>query len=173
MPIGLDAQGGNCAVDMLQWIGVWVFGTAAATCLVAGTRPLSLLGLVNACFTVEVALGWRRSIPATIQNVVSEATGSRAMRQLATLVLVIVAGLFLLGKMRRPAADGANSGAVTAALLTALLFLVDTASLGGIDALLQREAHGLAVIGWLWIFLGAATILAALSAARRSGANVR
>ncbi len=95
------------------------------------------------------------------------------MLQLATLVLVIAADLFLLGKLRQPAAGGANSGAVTATLLTALLFLVDTASLGGIDALLQREAHGLAVIGWLWIFLGAATIRAALSAARRSGANVR
>ena len=98
-----------------------------ATCPVAGTRPWPLLGLVNACFAVEVALGWRRSIPATIQNVISEATGSRAMLQLATLVLVIAAGLFLLGKLRRPATDGANSGAVTATLLTASLFLVDTA----------------------------------------------
>jgi hypothetical protein len=160
-------------MDMVQWIGVWVFGAAAAACLVAGTRPWPLLGLVNACFAVEAALGWRRNLPAAIKSAISEATGSLGVLHLATLLLVIAAGVFVLAKLRRPAADGANSGAATATLLTALLFLVDTASLGGIDALLQREANGLPVIGWLWILLGAATILAALFAARHSGANKR
>lgn len=160
-------------MDMVQWIGVWVFGAAAAACLVAGTRPWPLLGLVNACFAVEAALGWRRNLPAAIKSAISEATGSLGVLHLATLLLVIAAGVFVLAKLRRPAADGANSGAATATLLTALLFLVDTASLGGIDALLQREANGLPVLGWLWILLGAATVLAALSAARHSGANMR
>lgn len=160
-------------MDIVQWIGVWVFGAAAAACLVAGTRPWPLLGLANACFALEAAFGWRRSLPASIRSAVSDATGSLGMLHLAALLLVIAAGLFVLAKLRRPAADGANSGAATATLLTALLFLVDTASLGGIDALLQREANGLPVIGWLWILLGAATILAALSAVRHSGANMR
>lgn len=160
-------------MDIVQWIGVWVFGAAAAACLVAGTRPWPLLGLANACFAIEAAFSWRRRLPETIRSAVSEATGSLGLLHLATLLLVIAAGLFVLAKLRQPAADGANSGAATATLLSALLFLVDTASLGGIDTLLYREANGLPVIGWLWSLLGAATILAALSAARRSGANKR
>lgn len=160
-------------MDTVQWIGAWVFGAAAAACLVAGARPWPLLGLANACFAIEAALGWRRSLPATIRSAVSDATGSLGGLHLATLLLVIAAGLFVLAKFRRTGADGANSGAATATLLTALLFLVDTASLGGIDAMLYREANGLPVIGWLWILLGAATVLAALSAARHSGANMR
>ncbi len=160
-------------MDTVQWIGVWTFGAAAASCLVAGTRPWPLLGVVNACFAVEAALGWRRSLPATIREGLHEATGSLGMLHLATLLLVITAGLFVLAKLRRPPAGARGTGAATTTLLTALLFLVDTASLGGIDALLYREVNGLAVIGWLWLLLGAATVVAALSAARRSGAKMR
>lgn len=160
-------------MDTLQWIGVWAFGAAAASCLVAGTRPWPLLGLVNACFALEAALGWRRSLPATIRSELSETTGSLGMMHLATLLSVIAAGLFILAKLRRPSAEPMGSGAAMATLLTVLLFLVDTASLGGIDALLYREVNSLALIGWLWILLGAATVMAALSAAQRSGANLR
>ncbi|WP_293968909.1 hypothetical protein [Sphingopyxis sp.] len=132
-----------------------------------------MLELANACFAFAAAFGWRHSLLATIRSAVSDATESLGKLHLAALLLVIAACLFALAKLRRPAADGANPGVATATLLTALLFLVDMAPLGGIDALLQRKANGLPVIGWLWISLGAATVLAALSAARCSGANMR
>lgn len=160
-------------METLQWIGVWAFGAAAASCLVAGTRPWPLLGLVNACFALEAALGWRRSLPDTIRSGLSDTMGSLGILPLATLLSVLAAGLFILAKLRRPSAEPTGSGAATTTLLTALLFLIDTASLGGIDALLNREVHGFALIGWLWTLLGAATVIAALSAARHSGANLR
>ncbi len=160
-------------MDLVQWIGIWAFGLASATCLAAGTRPWPLLGLANTGFALEAALGWRHDLPSAIARSIGDVPARLDMLPLAILLLLAAAVLMLLAKTRGATDAGSNTGAATATLLSALLFLVDTASLGGIDDFLYREARGLPVLGWLWALLGGTTILAALFGVRRSGAKMR
>ncbi|WP_194954723.1 hypothetical protein [Sphingopyxis solisilvae] len=160
-------------MDMVQWIGIWAFGLASVASLAAGTRPWPLLGLANAGFAIEAAFGWRHDLPAVIARSIGEFSVPFNMLHLAIILFLAAAGLLVVARANRAAETGSSSGAATATLLSALLFLVDTASLGGIDDLLSREAHGLPVLGWLWALLGGITILAALFGVRRSGAKTQ
>lgn len=160
-------------MDMVQWIGIWAFGLASAVCLAAGTRPWPLLGMANAGFAAEAALGWRHDLPAALARSMGDVSASLDMLPLAIFLFLAAAGLIMLARTRGAAEPISNSGAATATLLSALLFLVDTASLGGIGDFLYREARGLPVLGWLWALLGGITILAALLGVRRSGAKMR
>src|SRR3546814_19253476 len=61
------------------------------------------------------------------------------------------------------------SGAAKVTLLSMMLFLLETISLHGVDALIYQPARGLLVIGWLWLLLGGMTAACAWLNIRRTG----
>lgn len=154
-------------MDVTQWTGIVSYGLAAAVCLVAGSRPWPLLAFVNAGFAAECALGWRHGFHNWAVVAMGDLYSGRTPAQLLMTAAVIgVAALFVRQARVRTGARE-HSGAATVTLLTATLFLLETISLHGLDALIYRPANGLLIIGWLWLLLGGATVACALADVRR------
>ncbi|RYD45370.1 MAG: hypothetical protein EOP63_01955 [Sphingomonadales bacterium] len=156
-------------MDATQWTGVFSFGLASAVCLITACRPWPLLALANGCYAAECALGLRHSL----HNGVAAAMGDYYSGRVPVQIFLIAVALGLAAiSLLRPRTDNmgrTRTGAATASLVTALLFVLETISLHDVDAILYRPAAGLLVIGWLWLLLGAATIIGALWEVRRPG----
>ncbi|MBJ7499706.1 MAG: hypothetical protein JHC57_08135 [Sphingopyxis sp.] len=156
-------------MDATQWAGVFSFGLAAAACLVAGCRPWPFLAIVNAGFAAECALGWRHGFHDRAVAAMGDLYSERTPAQL--LMMVVIMGLAAIGLLRLRDRSGTrrHSGAAKVTLLSATLFLLETISLHGVDALIYRPATGLLVIGWLWLLLGGTTVACAWLNVRRTG----
>src|SRR3546814_1150222 len=74
-------------------------------------------------------------------------------------MMAVVVGLTAIGLFQLQGRSGMRrySGAAKVTLLSMMLFLLETISLHGVDALIYQPARGLLVIGWLWLLLGGMT----------------
>ena len=156
-------------MDATQWTGVISFGLAAATCLVAGCRPWPLLTIVNAGFAAECALGWRHGFHDWAVAAMGDLHSGRTPAQF--LMTAVVVGLTAIGLLQSRDGSGmrGHSDAAKVTLLSTMLFLLETISLHGVDALIYQPAKGLLVIGWLWLLLGGMTVACAWLNFRRTG----
>src|SRR3546814_10174234 len=156
-------------MDATQWTGVFSFGLAAAACLVAGCRPCPLLTIVNAGFAAESGLGWRHGFHDWAVVAMGDLHSGRTPAQF--LMMAVVVGLTAIGLFQLQGRSGMRrySGAAKVTLLSMMLFLLETISLHGVDALIYQPARGLLVIGWLWLLLGGMTAACAWLNIRRTG----
>ena len=161
-------------MDATQWAGVLSFGVASAACLVTACRPWPLLAIVNGCYAAECALGSRHGLHNAAIAAMGEYYSGRASIQMVLIAIALGLGAIFILPRRTDPAGRTRSGAATATLVTALLFILETISLHRVDAVLYRPAAaGLLVIGWLWLLLGGATIIGALREVRRTGVKSR
>lgn len=160
-------------MDATQWVGVLSFGGAFAVCLVTACRPWPLLAIVNGGYAAECVLGWRHGLHNAAIAAMGEYYSGRASIQIFLIAIALGLGAIFLLARRADPAGRARTGAATATLVTALLFILETISLHAVDAILYRPAAGLLVIGWLWLLLGGATIFGALREVQRTGVKSR
>lgn len=156
-------------MEATQWTGVVSYGLAATICLIAGSRPWPLLAFVNAAFAAECALGWRHALHNWAVVAMGDLYSGRTPAQLLMTVAVIAVAALVVRQARVRTGVREHSGVATVTLVSATLFLLETISLHGLDALIYRPAKGLLIIGWMWLLLGGATVACALADVERTG----
>jgi hypothetical protein len=166
-------------INATQLSGMVSFGSAALfsaanwRAVRGGKRQWGLITIVSVSLAAECWIGVRHRAHqfATDWLVAHNLYDARYMPQGYLLATVAAAGgvLGLLVVARAGKWSVAGRAAWLATMLSLVLFLTETISLHGLDAVLYRPLGPIAVLGWLWILLGLAISLSARAKLRLQG----
>lgn len=147
-----------------QTTGLIVTAIAATACFVAAQpRPWRALALLHAAAFAEILLGWRHQAHALVGAAERSRYlyDHRAYIQIGLLVLLALLALAFLLAVRRQTRRPARIGLIASGALV-LVFLAESVSLHGIDAILYHRVGGpVVLIALLW---AAACITTAVAA---------
>ncbi len=161
-----------------QIFGCSAFLVAAVLCGLAsrssGKHSNALwkaLAAANAVFALEVLLGLRYLLHDGVNDIL-RALGLYASRaSLQVVLLLLLVGLAMACGMAISRSRGIANRAVTVALIgaavEAAVFLVETVSLHGVDAVMYASAGPVKVIGILWLIASSLVIFGAWLRVRR------